>query len=93
MLFGKVSKSNFAVEFIKPGSPEAERPKFLPSQIVTKAQAAGRPAFNTFNIYGHTLLAKQVDARKPAKGYGVMGAETWSGRALVEKMLERLEEG
>src|SRR5690606_24549835 len=66
---GKASKADLAVEFIKPGSPEAEavervllkeveRPKYLPTQIVEKVKAAGYPAFT---IYDHTLLAKQLD--------------------------------
>src|SRR5208337_5332051 len=82
---GKASKSDLAVEFVKPGTPEAEaaervllkeveRPKFIPSAIVAKVRAAGYPAFN---MRDHTLLARQLDARKPAKGYGVPVANTW----------------
>ena len=84
---GKASKAVLAVEFIKPGSPEAtaverillkevERPKYLSSEIVTKANAAGYTAFK-FNMYDHTLLSRQLDARKPGKGYGVMVAKSW----------------
>ncbi|WP_372837457.1 DUF3644 domain-containing protein [Phaeovulum sp.] len=99
---GKASKSDLAVEFIKPGSPEAEavervllkeveRPKYLPSEIVTKVQTAGHGAFN---MHDHTLLAKQLDARKPAKGYGVMVAKTWYWyEHWYEKVLEKLVEG
>jgi len=52
---GKASNSDLAVEFIKPGSPEAEavervllkeveRPKYLPTEIVAKVKAAGHAA-------------------------------------------------
>jgi hypothetical protein len=99
---GKASKADLAVEFVKPGSPEAEavervllkeveRPKFLPSEIVAKARAAG---YATFNMYDHTLLAKQLDARKPGKGYGVMVAKTWYWyENWYEKVVEKLAEG
>jgi hypothetical protein len=101
-LTGKASKADMAVEFIKPGSPEAEavervllkeveRLKFLPSGIVTKVKAAGYPAFT---MHDHTLLAKQLDARNPGKGYGVMVAKTlyWYERWL-DKVIEKLNEG
>lgn len=99
---GKASKSDLAVEFIKPGSPEAEavervllkeveRPKFRPSEIVAKVRAAGYPAFN---MHDHTLLARQLDARKPNKGFGVMIAGTWYWyEHWFDKVLEKLAEG
>ncbi|WP_244640020.1 DUF3644 domain-containing protein [Devosia pacifica] len=99
---GKASKSDFAVEFIKPGSPEAEavervllkeveRPKFRPSEIVAKVKAAGYPAFN---MHDHTLLARQLDARTPGKGFGVMIAGTWYWyEHWFDKVLEKLAEG
>lgn len=99
---GKASKADLAVEFVKPGSPEAaevervllkevERPKYLPSQIVAKVKAAGHPAFN---MHDHTLLAQQLDARQPVKGYGVMVAKTWYWyEHWCEKVLEKLGEG
>jgi hypothetical protein len=82
---GKASNADLAIEFIKPGSPEAEavervllkeveRQKYLPSEIVTKAKAAGYPKFN---MHDHTLLTQELDARKPGKGYGVRVAKTW----------------
>jgi Protein of unknown function (DUF3644) len=54
---GKASNADLAIEFIKPGSPEAEavervllkeveRQKYLPSEIVKKIKAAGYPKFN-----------------------------------------------
>jgi hypothetical protein len=99
---GKASKADLAVEFIKPGSPEAEavervllkeveRPKYLPSEIVFKANMAG---FKAFNMYDHTLLSRQLDARKPGKGYGVMVAKTWYWyENWFEKVIEKLAEG
>lgn len=99
---GKASKADLAVEFVKPGSPEAkaaervllketERPKFLPSQIVAKANAAGFP---NFKIYDHTRLVNQLNARQAAKGYGVNVANTWYWyEHWFEKVIEKLEEG
>lgn len=99
---GKASKSDLAVEFIKPGSPEAEavervllkeaeRPKFRPSDVVAKVKAAGFP---TFNMHDHTLLARQLDARMPKKGFGVMIAGTWYWYThWFDKVLEKLYEG
>ena len=99
---GKPSKADLAVEFIKPGSPEAEavervllkeveRPKFLPGEIVAKVKAAGHAAFN---MYDHTKLAQQLDARNPGKGYGVKVANTWYWyENWLEKVLEKLNEG
>ncbi len=73
---GKASKADLAVEFVKPGTPEAEaaervllketeRPKFLPSQIVAKVNSAGFP---NFKMYDHTILVNQLNARQLAKG-------------------------
>lgn len=99
---GKAAKADFAVEFVKPGSPEAEavervllkeveRPKYLPSEIVAKVKAAG---YQAFSMYDHTLLARQLDARKPGKGYGVMVAKTWYWyENWFEKVIKKLAEG
>ncbi|MCF8505798.1 MAG: DUF3644 domain-containing protein [Caulobacter sp.] len=99
---GKASKADHSIEFVKPGSPEAEavekvllkemeRPKYLPSQIVARAKAAGHPRFG---IYDHTVLAQQLDARVPGKGYGVSIANTWYWYdSWFEKVLEKLAEG
>ncbi|MGO4339954.1 DUF3644 domain-containing protein [Labrys sp. KB_33_2] len=101
-LSGKASKADLAVEFIKAGSPEAEaaervllkeveRPKFLPSQIVSKVREAGFPAFN---MYDHTKLSEQLDARSLGKGYGVQVANAWYWyEGWLEKVLEKLNEG
>ncbi len=99
---GKASKSDHAIEFVKPGSPEAEavekvllkeveRPKYLPSQIIAKVRAAG---YAGFNMYDHTLLAQQLESRTPAKGYGVSVANAWYWYdSWFEKVLEKLAEG
>lgn len=101
-LSGKASKSDLAVEFVKAGSPEAEavervliketeRPKFLPSQIVTKVREAG---FGAFNMYDHSKLSAQLDARNPGKGYGVQVANSWYWyEGWLEKVLEKIAEG
>lgn len=100
-LAGKATNADLAVEFIKPGSPEAEavervllkeveRQKYLPSEVVAKARAAGYPKFN---MHHHTQLAKQLDARKSGKGYGVTVAKTWYWYdGWIEKVLEKLAE-
>lgn len=99
---GKASKADLALEFIKPGSPEAEaiervllkeveRQKFIPSQIVAKAKAAGHAAFN---MHDHTLLVRLLDAKNPGKGYGVMIAKTWYWyENWLQKVIEKLAEG
>ncbi|WP_373301721.1 DUF3644 domain-containing protein, partial [Camelimonas fluminis] len=101
-LASKPSKADLAIEFIKPGSPEAEavervllkeieRPKFLPSEIVAKVQAAGHAGFN---MYDHTKLSQQLDARNAGKGYGVKVANTWYWyENWLEKVLEKINEG
>lgn len=99
---GKASNADHAVEFIKAGSAEAaavekvllkevERPKYLPSQIVTRVRAAGYPGFG---MHDHTILARQLEARDPGKGYGVAVANTWYWYdSWFEKVLEKLAEG
>lgn len=101
-LSGKASKADLAIEFIKPGSEEAEavervllkeveRQKYLPSEIVIKAKAAGHLKFT---MHDHTLLARELDARKSGKGYGVMVAKTWYWyENWLDKVIEKLGEG
>jgi hypothetical protein len=58
---------------------------------VEKVKAAGYPAIS---MHDHTLLAKQLDARKPGKGYGVQVAKTWYWyENWFEKVIEKLAEG
>jgi len=99
---GKASKADLAVEFVKPGSPEAEaverillkeveRPKFRPSEIVKKVKDAGYPAFN---MRDHTLIVDHLDARNPGKGFGVAVANTWYWYAhWYEEVIQKLAEG
>lgn len=101
-VLGKATNSDLSIEFIRAGSEEAaavervlikevERTKHLPSQVVSKAKEAGYPAFN---MHDHTLLAGQLDARKPGKGYGVQIAKTWYWYdSWVAKVIEKLAEG
>ena len=53
---------------------ETERPKWLPTQIVAKLREDG---FSRFGMVRHTELWKSLDAKNPAKGYGVQIAKTW----------------
>ena len=76
-----------AIEFLSPDSElakevdkqywvlkETERPKFLPGQVVALMRDEGYPKFGQ---HQHTLLWKQLDAKKSGKGYGVQVANTW----------------
>jgi len=69
------------IEFVKSDSPladkanveyavikETERQKYTPAQVVTLMQTEG---FSQFNMHQHTQLWKSMDAKQPAKGYGV----------------------
>jgi hypothetical protein len=99
---GKASKADLAVEFVKPGIPEAEevervllkeveRPKSLPSQVVNRVKANGFPQFS---MHDHTLLCRVLDARNPARGYGVSIAGQWYWYDhWPDKVLEKLREG
>lgn len=99
---GKAAKSDLAVEFVKAGTPEAEnvervllkdteRPKYRPTEIVAKANAAGFPQFA---IFDHTQLVNQLNARNPGKGYGVEIAGQWYWYdGWFEKVMEKLNEG
>jgi len=53
---------------------ETERPKWLPSQIVTKMQAEG---FIRFGMQHHTGLWKERDAKGLGKNFGVQLVNTW----------------
>ena len=99
---GKASKADLAIEFVKAGTPEAEnvervllketeRPKYIPSEIVTKVNNSGFPAFG---MYDHTKLVDQLSAREVGKGYGVFIAGKWFWyEGWFEKVVEKLNEG
>ena len=53
---------------------EVERPKHLPSEIVT---LMGDEGYSGFNMHHHTRLWKKMDGRNPGKGFGVRVAKTW----------------
>ena len=75
------------IEFVKADSPlvseinksyavikETERPKLLPSDIVKRMKTEGFPKFRT---HEHTTLWKKMDAKNPAKGFGVQVSKAW----------------
>ena len=53
---------------------DRERPKYLFGRVRDLMHQEG---FVKFNQHHHTTLWKQMDARKPGKGYGVMVGNTW----------------
>lgn len=53
---------------------EVEREKHLPSGIVALMR---EDDYAKFNLHNHTQLWKELDAKNPSKGYGVMVASTW----------------
>ena len=75
------------IEFIKADSPlaqdvnkaytvikETERPKYLPKGIVEMMKGEG---YVRFSMTAHTDLWKQMDAKSPAKGWGVQVQKAW----------------
>ncbi len=75
------------IEFVKADSPlaqdvnkayavikEIERPKHLPKGIVEMMKKEG---FVYFTVASHTNLWKQLDAKNPAKGFGVAVQKMW----------------
>jgi hypothetical protein len=53
---------------------ETERPKYLPSQVVSKMKAEG---FTKFGMQHHTELWRARDAKAIGKNFGVQLAKTW----------------
>ncbi len=78
------------IEFLSANSPEAEKlnktdkertlikevekPKFLPSKVVSIMRDKG---FGKFKIHQHTGLWKKKNAKDKSKGFGVWVAKTW----------------
>jgi hypothetical protein len=99
---GKATNADLSIEFIKAGSDEAkavervllkevERTKYLPSEVVSKIKSAGYPSFN---MHDHTLLVRQLGARKSGNGYGVQIAKTWYWyENWIAKVTEKLAKG
>ena len=90
--------ADLAVEFVPPGSDlaekfnmalkEVEKRKYLPKEIVRIIRGEG---WNRFTIDSHTKLWKELKAKDPAKGYGVIAVgtqwcwyETWLNRVREE---------
>ncbi len=80
-LVGKPGQADEVIEFLRPDSDiapavnrdyvalkEVERPKYLPGQIVSMMQEEGYPRFS---MHWHTELWRSLDAKDPAKGFGV----------------------
>lgn len=53
---------------------ETERPKHLPKGVVEMMKMEG---YKNFSIYAHTSLWQQMDAKSPAKGFGVQVQDAW----------------
>lgn len=98
-LANRPGQADRVVEFIDPKSDLAksidteywlirdrEKPKLLPSEIVKRMQEAG---FRNFTMHSHTALWKELDAKNPAKGYGVKVAKSWY---WYELWLRKVEE-
>lgn len=86
-LGGKASKADLAIEFVKPGTPEAEeisrvllkevdKPRYTATQIVQRMQDEGYPRFT---LHAHTRLWQDLDAKAGDKGFGRAGdyPNTW----------------
>src|SRR5919106_4442033 len=92
-------KADEVFEIIDRNSPEAEKlnivlrdrepPKLRPKGVVKRMHALG---FTRFNMHHHTQLWKELEAKKPGKGYGtdVAGAWYWYER-WVERVREHCE--
>lgn len=75
-------KADQVVEFLRPGTEkgdhvrlalkEVEKPKLKPGQIVDLMRAEGYPRFN---LYHHTKLWKDADAKAPGKAFGTTLAD------------------
>lgn len=82
----KKGQADAVMEYVKPGSEEAdainkayvkevEKEKYKPRQVVRFMQDAG---FRKFGMYRHTKLWKEMGADDPRKGYGVkLGDGQW----------------
>ena len=94
----RAPNADLAVEIVPPGSEidekfnialkEVEKKKYLPSEIVKLLKAEG---WDGFAMESHTNLWKKLDAKNPAKGFGVVAVgntwcwyETWLTRVREE---------
>lgn len=91
-LAGRAGQADEVIEFLKADSDlakavnrdyfafkEVERPKYRAGHVVQMMRDKG---FVNFNMHWHTELWKDLDAKNPAKGYGVEveGYWYWYGR-------------
>ena len=53
---------------------ESERPKHIPTEVVSHMREIG---FEKFGIFHHTKLWQELDGKNPGKGYGVELAGRW----------------
>ena len=87
VMSNRSSGADRAVEFIKPGSEDAEavnrvllkevnKKRHTATQVVNAAQENG---FQGFGMGDHTALWQKLDAKNPSKGYGCQGdyKNTW----------------
>lgn len=76
-------KADQAVVFAPVGSEiemairEVERPKYTAGQIVEIMRKEGHANFTMYGKGGFVPFWKDLDAKKPGKGYGVQIANTW----------------
>lgn len=99
----KAAGADVAVVMVKPGSEEAEKvagvifkevnkTRYLPGRVVEKVQAAGFPKFR---MHEHTLLWRELDARKDGKGFGcpgdAFGSWVWFDR-WIERVIEHCQQ-
>lgn len=94
----KKGQADRVIEFVKSGSEEAEeinkvylketeKNKYKPAMVVQKMHDDGYP---NFTMHDHTRLWQQLDAKDPAKGYGVtMSDGQWY---WYDRWLERVRE-
>ncbi len=99
----RASGADRAIEFIKPGSADAEavnqvllkevnKKRYTATQVVDAAKKAG---FKEFRINDHTSLWQKLDAKDPGKGYGCQGdyKGTWVWfDNWIKRVLEHCEE-
>jgi len=87
-LVNRPGQADRVVEFIDPDSElaktidkvfwvkkEVERPKFSASRVVEEVRKAGFPKFRVH--HDHSTMWKSVNAKDPAKGYGVHVEKAW----------------
>jgi hypothetical protein len=99
----RASGADLAIEFIKPGSADADavnqvllkevnKKRYTTTDVLSLVKNSG---FTAFTITNHTALWKKLEAKDPKKGYGCKGDykgtwvwyDTW-----IKRVLEHCEE-